>query len=49
MPERLFLRLDEDPLHGPEADIPAGTLRAWPVRVREISQVFGMVRRKLGR
>lgn len=31
MPERLFLRLDEDPLHGPEADIPAGTLRAWPV------------------
>lgn len=32
MPERLFLRLDEDPLHGPEADIPAGTLRAWPVR-----------------
>jgi AraC-like DNA-binding protein len=32
MPERLFLRLDEDLLHGPEADIPAGTLRAWPVR-----------------
>jgi AraC-like DNA-binding protein len=32
MPERLFLRLDEDPLHGPEANIPAGTLRAWPVR-----------------
>ena len=32
MPERLFLRLDEDPLHGPEADIPAGTLRAWPVK-----------------
>src|SRR5690606_25941178 len=32
MHERLFLRLDEDPLHGPEADIPAGTLRAWPVR-----------------
>jgi AraC-like DNA-binding protein len=32
MSERLFLRLDEDPLHGPEADVPAGTLRAWPVR-----------------
>ena len=32
MPERLFVRLDEDPLHGPEADIPPGTLRAWPVR-----------------
>ena len=31
MAERLFLRLDEDPLHGPEADIPAGTLRAFPV------------------
>jgi methylphosphotriester-DNA--protein-cysteine methyltransferase len=31
VPERLFLRLDEDPLHGPEADIPPGTLRAWPV------------------
>jgi AraC-like DNA-binding protein len=29
--ERLFVRLDEDPLHGPEADIPAGALRAWPV------------------
>jgi methylphosphotriester-DNA--protein-cysteine methyltransferase len=32
MPERLFVRLDDDPVHGPEADIPAGTLRAWPVR-----------------
>jgi AraC-like DNA-binding protein len=32
MPERLFLRLDEDPLHGPEASIPPGTLRAWPVQ-----------------
>lgn len=29
MSERLFLRLDEDPLHGPEADLPAGTLRAF--------------------
>jgi AraC-like DNA-binding protein len=31
MSERLFLRLDDDPLHGPEAKVPAGTLRAWPV------------------
>ncbi|WP_076998670.1 AraC family transcriptional regulator [Variovorax sp. KK3] len=27
MPERLFLRLDDDPVHGPEADVPAGTLQ----------------------
>lgn len=31
MPERLFLRLDDDPLHGPEADVPAGSLRAYAV------------------
>lgn len=31
MSERLFLRLDDDPLHGPEADLPAGTLSACPV------------------
>lgn len=29
--ERLYLRLDDDPLHGPEAGMPAGTLRAFPV------------------
>ena len=31
MGERLFLRLDDDPLHGPESGVPAGTLRAVPV------------------
>lgn len=31
MGERLFLRLDDDPLHGPESAVPAGTLRAFPV------------------
>jgi AraC-like DNA-binding protein len=31
MAERLFLRLDDDPLHGPESSVPAGTLRAFPV------------------
>jgi len=31
MNERLFLRLDDDPVQGPEADAPAGTLRALPV------------------
>ncbi|SCX60953.1 helix-turn-helix transcriptional regulator [Variovorax sp. EL159] len=31
MAERLFLRLDDDPLHGPESGVPAGTLRALPV------------------
>jgi methylphosphotriester-DNA--protein-cysteine methyltransferase len=31
MSERLFLRLPDDAIHGPEADIPAGSLRAWPV------------------
>jgi len=31
MGERLFLRLDDDPLHGPESGVPAGTLRAMPV------------------
>lgn len=31
MPERLYLRLDEDRTHGPESDTPAGTLRAFPV------------------
>ncbi|MDP9930993.1 hypothetical protein J2X92_003228 [Variovorax paradoxus] len=29
--ERLYVRLDGDPLHGPEADMPAGTLCAFPV------------------
>ncbi|MGK6310129.1 helix-turn-helix domain-containing protein [Variovorax sp. DT-64] len=32
MNERLFLRLDDDPVQGPEAEAPAGTLRAMPVR-----------------
>ncbi|HEX7868348.1 MAG TPA: helix-turn-helix transcriptional regulator [Variovorax sp.] len=32
MAERLFLRLDDDPLHGPESSVPAGTLRSFPVR-----------------
>jgi AraC-like DNA-binding protein len=31
MGERLFLRLDDDPLHGPESGVPAGTLRAFAV------------------
>lgn len=31
MNERLFLRLDGDELHGPEARMPPGTLRACPV------------------
>ena len=31
MNERLFLRLDDDPVQGPEAEAPAGTLRAMPV------------------
>ena len=31
MRERLFLRLDDDPVHGPEADAPAGTLQAFEV------------------
>ncbi|WP_019654956.1 helix-turn-helix domain-containing protein [Variovorax atrisoli] len=31
MADRLFLRLDDDPLHGPESGAPAGTLRAFPV------------------
>lgn len=31
MSERLFLRLEDDALHGPETKIPAGTLRAFPV------------------
>lgn len=29
--ERLYVRLDGDPLHGPEADTPAGTLQAFAV------------------
>ena len=32
MGERLFLRLDDDPLQGPESGAPAGTLRSAPVR-----------------
>lgn len=31
MAERLFLRLDDDPLHGPESSVPAGTLRSFSV------------------
>ncbi|AVQ81178.1 MULTISPECIES: helix-turn-helix domain-containing protein [unclassified Variovorax] len=31
MGERLFLRLEDDPLHGPESAVPAGTLRAFAV------------------
>lgn len=31
MGERLFLRLEDDPLHGPESAVPAGTLRALAV------------------
>lgn len=31
MNERLFLRLDDDPVQGPEADAPSGTLRTVPV------------------
>lgn len=31
MSERLYLRLDEDDAHGPEADVPAGSLRAFAV------------------
>jgi AraC-like DNA-binding protein len=30
-PQRLFVRLEEDPVHGPEADAPPGTLRALDV------------------
>ncbi|QGW82822.1 helix-turn-helix domain-containing protein [Variovorax paradoxus] len=29
--ERLYVRLDEDPLHGPEAAMPVGSLQAFPV------------------
>ena len=29
--ERLFLRLDEDALHGPESDTPSGTLWSFAV------------------
>lgn len=29
MTQRLFLRLAEDELHGPEADVPAGTMRTY--------------------
>src|SRR5262245_52665083 len=31
MRERLFLRLEEDALHGPESSAPAGTLRAFAI------------------
>ncbi len=31
MAERLFLRLDDDPLHGPESAVPAGALSAFAV------------------
>jgi len=31
MRERLFLRLDEDPVQGPESGAPAGTLHTFPV------------------
>lgn len=32
MTERLFLRLSEDAVHGPESKVPPGTLRAYPVQ-----------------
>ena len=31
MAERLFLRLDGDPLYAPETSVPAGTLREFAV------------------
>lgn len=31
MSDRLYLRLDEDDAHGPEADVPAGSLRSYAV------------------
>lgn len=43
MSERLFLRLHDDPLHGPEADVPAGTLRAFevpPPLARHVSHIL---------
>ena len=41
--ERLFLRLDDDPVHGPEATAPAGTLRAFEVSAplrRHVSHIL---------
>jgi AraC-like DNA-binding protein len=32
MNQRLFVRLDEDAVHGPESNVPAATLRAYAVR-----------------
>lgn len=32
MSERLFLRLEEDPVHGPESSAPEGTVQAFAVR-----------------
>jgi AraC-like DNA-binding protein len=43
MSERLYLRLDDDPLHGPEAGTPAGTLRSFPVAAplrRHVSHIL---------
>ena len=39
MGERLFLRLEEDALHGPESSAPPGTLQAFPV----LSELRGSV------
>jgi hypothetical protein len=39
MGERLFLRLDDDPLHGPESSVPAGTLRACAPSMGAILEV----------
>jgi methylphosphotriester-DNA--protein-cysteine methyltransferase len=44
MSERLFLRLDDDPVHGPEADVPAGTLRAFAVDAALRGQVANILR-----
>jgi len=43
MSERLFLRLDDDPLHGPEANVPADTLQAFAVSAplrRHVSHIL---------
>jgi len=43
MSERLFLRLDDDLLHGPEAKVPAGTLVSIPDAVGFYERI-GMAR-----
>ncbi|CAN7576903.1 helix-turn-helix domain-containing protein [Variovorax sp. LjRoot290] len=43
MSERLYLRLDDDPLHGPEASAPAGTLQSFDVAAplrRHVSHIL---------